>query len=132
MTEDREVIGQRRLRTQQPAEVAAADGRADVLRGHYRGDEDHDVSDDQADRDVALRAGARRAESRTNGTLRTSSLGHALRALMADRRGPHAVGADRSVTSRAPDIGLPRRMPVANWRAHRRRRDLSHARKGSS
>src|SRR6185312_17413045 len=78
----------------------------------------HHVHRDEGDRDHALtyvHAAADRG-TRLPGGLRLAA--HALRALVADRRADHAVGADRAFAAVAAQVGLAVRVPVT--RGHSR------------
>ena len=92
----------------------------DQLAGAPPGRQDRDPDGD-VDRDQHLRgerrvARASAAVRRPAGTGRARTLLHALRALEADRRRPHAVGADRPVAALAADVRLALRVPVADRR----------------
>src|SRR5436190_1608176 len=54
------------------------------------------------------------ADGGTGRRLGTPALGHALGALVPDRRLVHAVRADRPFAAGAPDVRLPAGMPVAD------------------
>ena len=109
---------QRRLGTEQSTETLPAQ-RVRPLHGGEREQRDDHVDRDQRDRDVPVLPGPSAAERGTHRSLGTPALAYALRALVTDRRLGHAVGADRPVTARTADVGLPARMPVA----HRYRAD---------
>ena len=84
----------------------------DLLAAEPRQREHDDVDRDQHHGDPAGDCGTN-PPPRVRGWRWSGSLGHALGALEADRRRPHAVRADRPVAALAPDVGLPVGVPVA-------------------